>query len=312
MNQNQNEERSPLDTLVLMIRLARPLFLLGGVLLYALGVGIAHYLGEYVDWSVYLLGQGWVTLLQLSTQFLNEYYNAPADQDNPNRTPFTGGSGSLGPGKLPRRMALQAAFVCLAGVASFTVLLMARGVLGPIAWMIMILGFLGSFFYSTPPVSLESTGYGELTTSILVAFLVPAYGYVLQAGELHPLVALVGFPLTAIHVAMLLAFSLPDYATDQKHGKRTLIVRIGWARGMLLHNLFLLAGFFLLAMGMTMGVPTFAVLPALVALPLSILQIWLMRRIADGFPPNWTALTLNALAIFAFAAYMITYSFWTH
>jgi hypothetical protein len=38
---------------LLFVRLARPLFLLGGVLIYALGAGIARYLGAEIDWGVY-------------------------------------------------------------------------------------------------------------------------------------------------------------------------------------------------------------------------------------------------------------------
>ena len=86
-----------MENLRLFIKLTRPLFLVGVALLYALGAGIAKYLGVRIDWGFYILGQLWVTLLQLSTQYLNEYFNAPMDQNNPNRTFLTGGSGAVGP-----------------------------------------------------------------------------------------------------------------------------------------------------------------------------------------------------------------------
>lgn len=299
-----------MKNLQLFIRLARPLFLLGGILLYALGVGIARYLGQEIDWSLYLLGQAWVTILQLSTHFFNEYYNGPEDQDNPNRTPFSGGSGTLGPGKLTRNTALVAGLACLAVLTSLTVLMMARTNLPAAAYLIMVLAFLGSFFYSAPPVSLERSGYGELTTSMLVAFLVPAFGFILQYGEFHRLLAMSTFPLTVLHLAMLISFEFPDYATDVKHEKRTLLVRLGWQSGMVLHNLLILTAFLLLALAAAFGLPWFIALPAFLPMPLGLLQIWLMRRIADGMKPNWTALTLNALALFAACAYMITFSYW--
>ena len=34
--------------------LSRPLFLVGGVLVYALGAGIARYLGTPIDWGLYV------------------------------------------------------------------------------------------------------------------------------------------------------------------------------------------------------------------------------------------------------------------
>ncbi len=298
------------NPIIQFVRLSRPLFLLGGVLLYALGVGIAHYLGKPLDWGLYLLGQGWVTLLQLSTHYLNEYFDASSDADNPARTPFTGGSGMLSSGKLPRRIALYAAYTCLALLASLTVVLISRTTLAPATGLIMALAFLGSFFYSVPPVKLESSGYGELTTSILVANFLPTFAYLLQVGELHRLLAMSTFPLTALHLAMLLAFELPDYGNDLRHNKRTLMVRIGWQTAMQIHNLLILVGYLLLALAAAFGLPLFIALPAFATLPVGLLQIWQMRRVADGAKPNWSALTLNALALFAGTAYLLTFAFW--
>jgi 1,4-dihydroxy-2-naphthoate octaprenyltransferase len=296
----------------LFIILTRPLFLAGPILLYALGVGIAHYLGISIRLDAYILGQFWVSLLQLSVQYLNEYFNAPADRKNPNRTFLTGGSGAVGPDKLSRRTPLLAALACLAFLASISVVLIARVGLTPQAFVIMILAFLGAFFYSMPPLRLESSGYGELTTSVIVGFLVPAFAYVLQAGELHRLVAMSTFPLTVLLLAMLLAFELPDYATDQKYGKRTLLVRLGWRRGMVLHNILVLSAFLLLVIGASFGFPWFATLPGLFVLPLGLFQIWQMRRIADGAKPNWTSLTLSALALFGSMSYLMAFAFWTN
>ena len=138
------------------IQLTRPLFLLGVAVVYALGAGVARYLGVDINWNAYLLGQAWVTLLQLSAQYFNEYYNAPADQVNPNRTWLTGGSGALGPGKLPRNVAFIAALVCLAFLSSLTVVVISQLHPPPEVFLIMGLAFLGSLFYSNPPINLES------------------------------------------------------------------------------------------------------------------------------------------------------------
>jgi len=299
-----------MENLRLFIRLSRPLFLVGVFLLYALGAGIAHYLGAQIDIDVYILGQIWVTLLQLSTQYLNEYYNAPLDQENANRTLFSGGSGAVGPGRLSRRVPLMAALVCLAFLASATVVIISRIQPGLLAYLIMFVAFLGAFFYSTPPVRLETSGYGELTTTVLVAFLVPAYAFILQLGEFHRLLAMSAFPIAALHLAMLLALELPDYATDLKYGKSTLIVRMGWESAMTLHNVLVLCAFLLVIIAATFGFPWFATWPVLLPLPLGLLQIWQMRRIAGGARPNWNALTLGAVALFASVVYLMAFAFW--
>lgn len=279
--------------------------------MYALGVGIARYLGMGIDWGVYFLGQFWVTTLQLAGQYLNEYFDAPQDNQNTNRTPFTGGSGALGPDGLPRRTALIAAAGCLAVIASLTVLLLSTASIAPGTLLIMAIGLLGALTYSVPPVRLSSTGYGELVTSFLVANLVPAFAFLLQSGDLHRLLAMATFPLTMLHLAMMLAFEFPDYATDIRLGKRTLLVRMGWQRAVLLHNMLILFAYVTLGLAVILGLPFFIALPSLLTFPLGFLQIWQMRRIADGAKPNWTALALTGIALFTVVAYLLTFAFWT-
>ena len=294
-----------------LLRLIRPHFLIGAMLLYALGVGVARFLGASINWEIYLLGQGWVTLVQLSTHLLNEYFDAPADAQNPNRTPFSGGSGALGPGKLRREVALWAAVTCLTVAASLTVLLLR--LTRPEGGVLLVMGliFAGAFFYSIPPVRLVSSGYGELTTSIIVANLVPALAFLLQYSELHRLLAMATFPLTALHLAMMLVFELPDYAVDIKYEKQTLLVRMGWERGMLMHNLLILMAYLILGLAVFLGLPLAIALPAFLSLPLGLFQIWMMNRIADGAKPNWQALTFTAAALLGVTTYLLLFTFWT-
>ena len=310
--EEQNRPDGFWKSLLAFVQLTRPLFLLGVAIVYALGAGIARYVGVEIDWNAYLLGQAWVTLLQLSTQYFNEYYNAPADQVNPNRTWLTGGSGMLGPGRLPRRVALMAALVCLAFLASITVLIISKVNPPSGAYLIMGLAFLGSFFYSNPPLSLESSGYGELITSVMVGFMVPAYAFILQYGDMHRLVAMCAFPLVAAHMAMLLAFDLPDYRSDLKFEKLTLMIRLGWQNGMLLHNALILVVYLLLLVAHALGFPNFATMAGFLSLPVGLFQIWQMRSIANGGRVNWNALTIGGVAFFAALSYLLTYAFWTH
>jgi 1,4-dihydroxy-2-naphthoate octaprenyltransferase len=175
----------------------------------------------------------------------------------------------------------------------------------------MALIFLGAFFYAVPPIRLESSGYGELTSSILVANLVPAFALLVQTGDLHRLLAMSTFPLTLLHLAMLLALELPDYATDIKFEKNTLLVRIGWEPGMRMHNFLILGAYLILGLAVLLGLPIAIALPAFLSLPLGMLQIFQMNRIAAGAKPNWTTLTLAAVTLFSATAYLLAFSFWS-
>ncbi|MEX2142987.1 MAG: prenyltransferase [Anaerolineales bacterium] len=302
-----------MTTFLLFLRLSRPWFLLGAALNYFLGLGIIRYLGLPIDWSLALLGQLWVTSLQLSAHYLNEYFDYPGDAANRNRTPFTGGSGVLGAGKnqLRPRVALLAAFCTLTAVALATFVMLQLGVLNSLVLTIMFLAAAGAILYSVPPVRLATSGYGELTTAILLANLVPAFAFALQTGDLHRLLALSTFPITALTLASMLALEFPDYASDLKSLKRTLLVRLGWRNAVLVHHLLIASGYLLFVSSYAAGLPAALAWPPLLTLPLGLLQVWYLGRIAEGLKPHWTALTLNALAITVASVYLLTYAFWT-
>ena len=183
--------------------------------------------------------------------------------------------------------------------------------LTPLLVTLVVLAFAGSFFYSTPPVRLSQTGYGELSTSILVANLVPIFAFVLQTGEMHRLLVMSTFPLTALHLAMMIVFEFPDFLNDLKFEKLTLLVRVGWERGMVLHNILILTAFLLLGLAATFGLPWAIALPAFIPLPIGLLQIWQMRRIAAGGKPNWTTMAFTAVVLFGSVTYLLAFTYWT-
>ena len=193
--------------------------LLGGILLYALGGGIATYLGYYIDWPIYWLGQAAVTLLQLSSHFLREYFDRagqPPFESRVQRPPRTEKGMAEPDGKeaappeieAPRVIFFQAAAATLTVGAVVTVLLIAANKLTPQVFLFLGLAFLLAFVYAVPPFRLVYSGYGELVLAILEANLFPALAFLLQSGELHRLLAMLTFPLTLLYLAAVLAISL--------------------------------------------------------------------------------------------------------
>lgn len=290
--------------LLLFLRLSRPHFLLGGILLYALGVSIASYLGSSIDVGLYILGQAIVTCIQLMTHYLNEYYDAPVDIENPIRTPFSGGSGALGPEGLPRRSALYAGIAMLTLAATFVGILLVRGSTSLLAWLLLSLIFFGAYAYSAPPFRLVHSGYGELVASLVVAGFLPAFAFSLHTGQLHRLILMSSVPLIAVHFAMMIIFSMPDYATDIKYNKRNLMVRVGWQTAMRIHDIAILFAALSFFGAYLSGLPWRVSLGTLIALPLGVAQIWQMGRIQRGQPPPWTTLTWSALLLFGLTAYL--------
>ncbi len=293
----------------LFLRLSRPHFLIGGILLFALGASVAHYLRYPISPRLYLLGQALVLLTQLMAQYLNEYYDAADDLANAQRSFLTGGSGALGPEALPRRTALYAAAACLTAAATLASVLLLHERVSLAAWFILLIGVCTAYFYSAPPLRLVTSGYGELTTSLLVGGLVPAFAFTLLTSSLDRLLVLSCAPLVALHFAMLMAFSLNDYAADSRSGKRTLMVRLGWSTGMRLHDVCIALAAAAFVIGGFDALPRRVAIGALIALPLGLAQVWQMARIRAGLKPQWRALTVNAVGLFLLAAYLETVGF---
>jgi len=280
------------------------LIILATFLLYAMGGGIARCLGAPFDVGIYWLGQFWVITFQLSVYLLDRYFDFQSSVENMGRELF--------PGLSYRSGILLGAAIFMTVSASLTVLLIRSGRLTPPVFTFVVLGVVGAIFYAVPPIRLATSGFGELTLSILLGILIPGFAFLLQFGELHRIVAMATFPIAFLLLALNLALGLPTYTAQIKYKKRTLLIRVGWETAMTLHNILILGAFLWRGLATVLGFPTFAVFPALLTLPLGLLQIWYVNRIANGATPNWIALSVSAVVLFGSMAYILTFSFWTH
>jgi 1,4-dihydroxy-2-naphthoate octaprenyltransferase len=306
-----------------VFRAARPWSILAGVLLYAIGGGIAAYLGNPIDWPAYWLGQGAVTMLQLSSYQLHEYFNRssqppfeqlPRQRRRPTDAPPGLSEEDSSPIEIivPRLVFFQVAAATLTIGAVLTVLLYAEHLLNPAAFLFLGLAFVLSFAYAVPPFRLAYSGYGELVLSILVANLFPALAYLLQVGELHRLLAMLTFPLTFLFLAAALALSLRGYMDDIRKNQQTMLVRVGWQRGMTLHNALIALAYIVMAITFIAGrLPLRLAFPIFLPLPVAAFQIWQMNRIAGGAKPRWNLLQYTALATIGLTVYFMIIALWT-
>jgi 1,4-dihydroxy-2-naphthoate octaprenyltransferase len=195
--------------------------------------------------------------------------------------------------------------------AVITVLMVAEGVLQFPSLVILGLAFLLAFFYGVPPLRLVYRGYGEFSEAVLVAALFPALAFLIQAGDLHRLLPMACFPLLALYVAMRLAQSLEHYGRDQRLARRTMMLALGWQRGMQFHNVLILAGYLLLVVAVVFGLSWGLAWPGLLTLPLGLFQIYQMNRISAGARPGWRLLKLTSAATFGLTAYFLALAVWT-
>jgi len=181
--------------------------------------------------------------------------------------------------------------------------------LGFAAFIFIFLSLLFVLAYSVSPFRLVSRGFGELTLALHLAYIIPSIAFLLQASNFNRLLTLM-LPLTALAFAYFIILGFPAFATDRKLGRRTLLVLLGWERVVPLHHGLILFAYLLFVASPVLGLSLTLIWPAFLTLPFAILQILLLRNISLGARPNWTLLTVTALAVFGLTSYFLTLTFW--
>ena len=290
------------------LRLSQPFTLIQVVFFYSLGAGVIVYRGQPVDWPVFWMGLMCALLLQLSAVYLNAFYarlqiprrrkpddprNNLNDQENSSRNAF-----------------LLAAITTLTISAMLTVLLNARGVFSLPSALILGLSLALVFAYAVPPFRLIYSGYGELVQGLFLTILIPALGYLLQNANLFQALGMFTFPLMALYLAMTLALSLETYYSEIKAGRQNLMIRLGWQRGMTLHNLLVFFAFLLIGLGPLTNFSWSLTWPRLLTLPIGLFQVWQIWQIGNGARTQWRLLRVTALATFGISLYLTVFMLW--
>jgi 1,4-dihydroxy-2-naphthoate octaprenyltransferase len=210
-----------------VVRLGRPVFLLGGFALYGLGALAALRRGHSFDGVAFALGQLAVTAIQLMTHYANDYYDYEADKANQTPTRWSGGSRVLVQGELAPAVALRAAVVvgAVAPLSAAALLVHSPRELGAVVLLASMQALAWS--HAGPPLRLHSRGLGEPLTALVVPLLTPLAGFLIQAGrfELFPLV--LSAPLVFLQLAMLVTIEFPDHEGDRSVGKVSWVVLLG-------------------------------------------------------------------------------------
>jgi 1,4-dihydroxy-2-naphthoate octaprenyltransferase len=166
--------------------------------------------------------------LQAGANIASDYFDHISRNDwlNKNVTPFSGGSRFIQDGRLsPKAMLLAALFYLAFGAAMGVIILLITQSIFILA--LGLLGLLGAFFYTAPPLKLGYRGIGEIVIAFLFGIL-PVYGsYYLQAGTIDLIPLAAGCIVGILVFLIIFANEFPDLAADAAVDKKTLVVRFG-------------------------------------------------------------------------------------
>jgi 1,4-dihydroxy-2-naphthoate octaprenyltransferase len=284
-----------------MLKLIRPIPLLFAALTYSLGASIADYLGSTFHAGPFWLGLFGVLLAQLTMSLLPDVFRLDVE-------PLMEGESRRQRQSL-RNNLLYISLASLTSLALIFYALFATAQLPLSSFLFLGLSLAIILAHSIPPFRLSNRGFGELLNAIHIAYIVPSIAFVFQAGDTHRFLAIT-LPLTFLAFAYFITRNFQSFAQDRKYGRVTFLTRLGWERVVPLHNILLIFAYiFFLAM-IAFGLTLRLLWPAFLTLPFALYQIFQLRNISLGLPPNWRILNATALSVFGLTAYFLTLTFW--
>jgi 1,4-dihydroxy-2-naphthoate octaprenyltransferase len=242
-----DSSRLKLTTLFLA---SRPQFLTASVSPVLVGSSLGFAIAGTFNWPLFLLALFGMMALHAGANIANDYFDSVSGNDwaNKNVTPFSGGRQFIQQNILSPKTTLATAIFCFAlGVSLGLVILYLTHSL--FILILGLIGLLGGFFYTAPPVKLGYRGVGEIAIAFLFGIL-PVYGsYYLQTG----LISITPLP-TACVVGILIFLIIfinefPDLPADAAVNKKTLVVLLGISAGVRIYRIAVISAFVIMVAG---------------------------------------------------------------
>lgn len=284
------------------LKLTRPLHLLLAALTYLLGASIPAYLGKPFQLVPFLLGFAGILFAQIGMAFLREVFR-------PHNEPLIAGETPKQKETL-RNNLLYISIGMIATTAVIVFIVHLNFTLTLPTFYFLLASLILVLAYSIPPFHLVNRGFGELILALHIAYVIPSIAFLFQAGDNPRLLTFLLVPLTVLALAYFLIVNFTTFPEDQKYERGTLLRRLTWERAVPLHHSLIAFAYLMFAMIPLFGFSFNLIAPAFLTLPFAIFQIFQLRAIANGAPPNWRLLTSTALAVFGLTTYFLTLTFW--
>jgi 1,4-dihydroxy-2-naphthoate polyprenyltransferase len=201
---------------------ARAPFLLLPFTLVAAGAAAGAYEGAF-SWPRTLLALVGLVSLHMAVNVLNEWSDLRTGIDlSTERTPFSGGSGTLPSGALSSAAALVFGLGCAAAGLAVGLVLLHQ--VGRVLLPLLILGAVCVLAY-TP--WLTRLGVGEVAAGLGLGLLPVAGTALVQGGRLGPAAWAAAVPALFMTFNLLLLNEFPDEVADRSGGRRHLVILLG-------------------------------------------------------------------------------------
>lgn len=223
---------------------ARPGFLTASAVPVLVGSAAGFAVTGTFDWGLFILAVVSIMLLHSGANLANDYYDHISGNDwvNKNPTPFSGGSRFIQDGVLSAKMILGLSLACLAiGAAiGIVIVLLTRSVF---IFVLGVVGCVGGFFYTAPPLKLGYRTLGEIVIGFLFGILPVTGSFYLQAGTFNWLILLPAGIVAILIFLVILVNEFADRDADAAVKKKTLVVIFGVKAGVWIYRTALIVSY---------------------------------------------------------------------
>jgi 1,4-dihydroxy-2-naphthoate octaprenyltransferase len=207
----------------------RPWTLHGAVVPVLIGGAVAYKDGGFC-WWIFILTLIGGCLLQSAANLLNtygDYRNGLDTKENHSRSP------ELVSGTLKPKSVRDAGLACLAVTALIGIVFIWY-----CGWGILAIGLAGILAAATYTlgVAYKYSGFGQLSVFVMMGLLMPIGTYYVLMQTVTWELVLMSLPNACMITAVLGGNELRDFESDKAGGLRTLSIKLGYGRGMLLYR----------------------------------------------------------------------------
>ncbi len=235
------------------------------------GVSLA-YTDGFFRWDISLVVLLCAILIQIGTNFANDYYDFVKGADTAERIGFIRATSA---GLVTPEAMLKATIITMSAAFILGLYLVWIG-----GWVILLIGLLSILFgilYTGGPFPLGYNGLGDLFVFIFFGIVAVMGTYYVHALQWSAISFWASLPVGALAVNILVVNNLRDVAQDKISGKRTLGVLLGERALKLEYTFLILLAFSIPWLLLTKPEVGLWILLPLLSLPLSIpliVQIW--------------------------------------
>ena len=246
---------------------ARPNTLAVSIAPVLLGISLAFHNNQLNNIFVAFLTLVAAIMIQIGTNFINDYYDFIKGADDQNR---------LGPIRSAQSGLLSLSEIKYGGFMSFLIALIIGVYLviegGVPILIIGSLSLLSGYCYTGGPYPLGYNGLGDIFVFLFFGLLAVPGTYYLQTNILFDFNSiLIGSSIGCIAVAILCVNNIRDVNTDKKIGKQTLAVRFGAFPVIILFDtMILLSYFFIIILFLSWSSQSYALYLQILSIPVSI------------------------------------------